>query len=204
MEGPTRRVLFATCRRLGHGCFNIPSASHSTLLTRHRLYHAIRKASSFSRVYRPTLPYHRTIKKSSAAARDEFLNKLQFLHGSDRKFGHLQPIISRPPTAPGSSGAAGGGQQLLTTGTTVDQQSSSTDGAAGTAGTTDEGGPGKSRIWQNFHVVCEAGLNRQINMELYAGYVYLSMASSHRKISEPVTDFCVDLNVLLNRRITKD
>ncbi|KAG5680446.1 hypothetical protein PVAND_009954 [Polypedilum vanderplanki] len=29
---------------------------------------------------------------------------------------------------------------------------------------------------QNFHNECEAAINRQINMELYASYVYLSMA----------------------------
>jgi len=29
---------------------------------------------------------------------------------------------------------------------------------------------------QNFHVECEAGINKQINMELYASYVYQSMA----------------------------
>lgn len=30
---------------------------------------------------------------------------------------------------------------------------------------------------QNFHVESEAGINRQINMELYASYVYQSMVS---------------------------
>ncbi|VDD77814.1 unnamed protein product [Mesocestoides corti] len=29
---------------------------------------------------------------------------------------------------------------------------------------------------QNFHEECEAGINRQINMELYASYLYLSMS----------------------------
>jgi len=33
-----------------------------------------------------------------------------------------------------------------------------------------------SRPRQNFHVDCEAGINKQINMELYASYVYQSMA----------------------------
>jgi hypothetical protein len=32
-----------------------------------------------------------------------------------------------------------------------------------------------SRIRQNFHEDCEASINKQINMELYASYVYLSM-----------------------------
>ncbi|XP_034736067.1 ferritin, heavy polypeptide 1b isoform X2 [Etheostoma cragini] len=32
-----------------------------------------------------------------------------------------------------------------------------------------------SRIRQNFHQDCEAAINRQINLELYASYVYLSM-----------------------------
>ncbi|KAK2587095.1 hypothetical protein KPH14_002861 [Odynerus spinipes] len=33
-----------------------------------------------------------------------------------------------------------------------------------------------SLVRQNFHEDCEEGLNKQINMELYASYVYLSMA----------------------------
>ncbi|XP_010769786.1 ferritin, heavy subunit [Notothenia coriiceps] len=33
-----------------------------------------------------------------------------------------------------------------------------------------------SQIRQNFHQDCEAAINRQINLELYASYVYLSMA----------------------------
>jgi len=33
-----------------------------------------------------------------------------------------------------------------------------------------------SRVKQNFHAECETAINRQINMELYASYTYLSMA----------------------------
>ncbi|XP_067655835.1 soma ferritin-like [Haliotis asinina] len=33
-----------------------------------------------------------------------------------------------------------------------------------------------SQARQNYHEDCEAGINRQINMELYASYVYQSMA----------------------------
>lgn len=33
-----------------------------------------------------------------------------------------------------------------------------------------------SRIRQNYHEDCEAAINKQINMELYASYVYLTMA----------------------------
>ncbi|MRA75978.1 hypothetical protein GH890_31585, partial [Bacillus thuringiensis] len=29
---------------------------------------------------------------------------------------------------------------------------------------------------QNYHAECEAGVNKQINLELYASYVYQSMA----------------------------
>ncbi|XP_028727678.1 ferritin, mitochondrial [Peromyscus leucopus] len=36
--------------------------------------------------------------------------------------------------------------------------------------------PGPARVRQNFHPDSEAAINRQINMELYASYVYLSMA----------------------------
>lgn len=28
---------------------------------------------------------------------------------------------------------------------------------------------------QNYHEECEAGINKQINLELYASYVYMSM-----------------------------
>lgn len=33
-----------------------------------------------------------------------------------------------------------------------------------------------SQVRQNFHAECEAGINKQINLELYASYVYQSMA----------------------------
>jgi len=33
-----------------------------------------------------------------------------------------------------------------------------------------------SMVKQNFHAECEAGINKQINLELYASYVYQSMA----------------------------
>ncbi|KAM7147133.1 ferritin, mitochondrial [Molossus nigricans] len=36
--------------------------------------------------------------------------------------------------------------------------------------------PAPSRVRQNFHPDSEAAINRQINLELYASYVYLSMA----------------------------
>lgn len=34
-----------------------------------------------------------------------------------------------------------------------------------------------SQVRQNFHQDCEAAINRQVNLELYASYVYLSMVS---------------------------
>jgi len=33
-----------------------------------------------------------------------------------------------------------------------------------------------SQVRQNYHAECEAGVNKQINLELYASYVYQSMA----------------------------
>ena len=33
-----------------------------------------------------------------------------------------------------------------------------------------------SLVRQNFHEECEAGINRQINMELYASYLYMAMS----------------------------
>lgn len=38
-----------------------------------------------------------------------------------------------------------------------------------------------SQIRQNFHQDCEAAINRQINLELYASYVYLSMVKKKKK-----------------------
>ena len=35
-----------------------------------------------------------------------------------------------------------------------------------------------SKIRQNYHEDCEALINKQINMEFYASYVYLSMVST--------------------------
>lgn len=36
----------------------------------------------------------------------------------------------------------------------------------------------ESQVRQNYHRECEDGVNRQINLELYAMYTYLSMVSS--------------------------
>lgn len=37
---------------------------------------------------------------------------------------------------------------------------------------------GPSQVRQNYHQDSEAAINRQINLELYASYVYLSMVSA--------------------------
>ena len=37
-----------------------------------------------------------------------------------------------------------------------------------------------NQIRQNYHENCEANVNKQINMELYASYVYLAMVSSYQ------------------------
>lgn len=39
-----------------------------------------------------------------------------------------------------------------------------------------------SQVRQNFHQDCEAAINRQINLELYASYVYLSMVRIYQCI----------------------
>lgn len=36
-----------------------------------------------------------------------------------------------------------------------------------------------SAVRQNYHQECEAGVNKQINLELYASYVYLSMVGKN-------------------------
>lgn len=46
-----------------------------------------------------------------------------------------------------------------------------------------------SQIRQNFHQDCEAAINRQINLELYASYVYLSMVRNAFKQQYSVTLF---------------
>merc|ERR1711971_655746 len=38
-----------------------------------------------------------------------------------------------------------------------------------------------SKIRQNYHEDCEASINKQINMEFYASYVYLSMESEEER-----------------------
>ena len=43
-----------------------------------------------------------------------------------------------------------------------------------------------NRVRQNFHEECETAINRQINMELYASYVYLSMVSWMRDFNKPL------------------
>ena len=43
-----------------------------------------------------------------------------------------------------------------------------------------------SQIRQNFHQDCEAAINRQINLELYASYVYLSMVRNTFQLSFPL------------------
>merc|ERR1712233_123329 len=45
-----------------------------------------------------------------------------------------------------------------------------------------------SRIRQNYHEDAEALVNKQINMEFYASYVYLSMASYFLEMSKPFMD----------------
>ena len=39
-----------------------------------------------------------------------------------------------------------------------------------------------SKVRQNFHSNCEANINKQINMELYASYVYMSMVTINAPI----------------------
>lgn len=48
-----------------------------------------------------------------------------------------------------------------------------------------------SQVRQNFHEECEAGINKQINMELYASYVYLSMVSFTNTMHLVLLLFCI-------------
>uniref|UniRef100_A0A667XHL4 Ferritin n=1 Tax=Myripristis murdjan TaxID=586833 RepID=A0A667XHL4_9TELE len=46
-----------------------------------------------------------------------------------------------------------------------------------------------SQVRQNFHQDCEAAINRQINLELYASYVYLSMAYYFERDDQALPNF---------------
>ncbi|XP_058500323.1 ferritin, heavy polypeptide 1b [Solea solea] len=46
-----------------------------------------------------------------------------------------------------------------------------------------------SQVRQNFHQDCEAAVNRQINLELYASYVYLSMAYYFERDDKSLPNF---------------
>jgi len=46
-----------------------------------------------------------------------------------------------------------------------------------------------SKIRQNYSTDCEALINKQINMEFYASYVYLSMASYFNRDDQALTGF---------------
>ena len=58
-----------------------------------------------------------------------------------------------------------------------------------------------SVIRQNYHENCEAKINKQINMELYASYVYLSLVSACACILSAVTRQSASHVILLLLRI---
>merc|ERR1712198_477938 len=47
----------------------------------------------------------------------------------------------------------------------------------------------ESKIRQNYHEDCEALINKQINMEFYASYVYLSMSSYFNRDDQALHGF---------------
>merc|ERR1719158_1187052 len=47
----------------------------------------------------------------------------------------------------------------------------------------------ESKIRQNYHEECEAMINKQINMEFYASYVYLSMGSYFNRHDQALHGF---------------
>lgn len=47
-----------------------------------------------------------------------------------------------------------------------------------------------AQVRQNFHQECEDGINKQINLELYASYTYLSMVNIHNYIQYYVLSLC--------------
>lgn len=54
-----------------------------------------------------------------------------------------------------------------------------------------------SQVRQNFHQDCEAAINRQINLELYASYVYLSMVRNTFKQAVQCASFLFNATVSL-------
>ena len=55
-----------------------------------------------------------------------------------------------------------------------------------------------NQVRQNFHEECEAAINRQINLELYASYVYLSMVITTHiyNLIRNIMQFICDLGLL--------
>ncbi|VDM03937.1 unnamed protein product [Schistocephalus solidus] len=47
-----------------------------------------------------------------------------------------------------------------------------------------------SAVRQNFHEECEAGINKQINMELYASYLYMAAANHFDRDDVALPGFC--------------
>jgi len=50
-----------------------------------------------------------------------------------------------------------------------------------------------SQVRQNYHEESEAGVNKQINLELYAFYTYLSMVSERRIFCASILYFFVPI-----------
>lgn len=58
-----------------------------------------------------------------------------------------------------------------------------------------------SKARQKFHVECEEAINRQINMELYASYVYLSMVNMNFYMLSLYTCDITDITFILHAYI---
>lgn len=56
----------------------------------------------------------------------------------------------------------------------------------------------ESQVRQNYHRECEAAINKMINMELYASYVYTSMVSKKKYIYKCVFIYEVKVIASLN------
>ena len=62
-----------------------------------------------------------------------------------------------------------------------------------------------SRIRQNYHPECEAAINKQINCELYASYVYQSMVifDSVEQITKVLSNFGLHSHEEVYRDLTR-
>lgn len=59
----------------------------------------------------------------------------------------------------------------------------------------------ESQLRQNYHRECEGAINKMINMELYASYVYTSMVSKKKIIYMYICVFIYEVKVIASSNL---